>query len=134
MLGAILSRMQAVLGHGTPGRSEVPARLGCHKRRLPGNFADFLGPGMTAPHRPTLGGSNGGRGDDASRWREAAQLRRNHHGWTVIWLAAAGEFHAYKRLPGKRRDTLVIAAIASELSAQIDQAEHAAHTTETKDE
>ena len=83
---------------------------------------------MTAPHRPAPGGSNGGRGDDASRWREAAQLRRNHRGWTVIWLAAAGEFHAYKRLPGKRHDTLVIAATASELSAQIDQTEQAAYT------
>jgi hypothetical protein len=61
--------------------------------------------------------------DDADRWREAARLRRDHHGWAVIWLAPAGEFRAYRRPPGARRDTALAAATASGLAAQISQAE-----------
>ena len=60
---------------------------------------------------------------DGERWREAAQLRHDHAGWVVVWLAAAGEFRAYKRLPGARRDTALAAATASGLAAQIERAE-----------
>ena len=62
---------------------------------------------------------------DGERWREAAQLRHDHAGWVVVWLAATGEFHAYKRLRGAPRDTALSAATASDLAAQIERAESA---------
>jgi hypothetical protein len=71
----------------------------------------------------TAGGKERAVSIDAERWREAAQLRHDHAGWAVIWLAAAGEFRAYRRLPGARRDTALAAATASGLAAQIGQAE-----------
>lgn len=92
---------------------------------------------MNAAHSPAPGGPFDA-GDDASRWREAAQLRRDYRGWTIVWLAPTGEFHAYKRLPGTRRDTALVAVTASELSDQIGWAEQAARTPastkETSDE
>ena len=63
---------------------------------------------------------------DGERWREAAQLRHDHVGWAVIWLAEAGEFRAYRRLPGARRDTALSAPTAGDLAAQIEQAEQSA--------
>jgi hypothetical protein len=63
---------------------------------------------------------------DGERWREAAQLRHDHVGWAVIWLAEAGEFRAYRRLPGARRDSALSAPVAGDLAAQIKQAEQAA--------
>lgn len=62
---------------------------------------------------------------DGERWREAAQLRHDHVGWAVIWLAEAGEFRAYGRLPGARRDTALSAATAIGMAAQITQTEQA---------
>jgi hypothetical protein len=64
--------------------------------------------------------------DDAGRWREAAQLRREHSRWIVIWLAPIRRLRAYARLPGTRRDTALTAATPGELAAQITQAEQAA--------
>ena len=77
---------------------------------------------MTAPGRPAPGDQLAADGD-ADRWREAAWLRRDHPGWIVVWVAAVGAFHAYKRLPGARRDTALAAATADDLAAQIDHAE-----------
>jgi hypothetical protein len=68
---------------------------------------------------------------DGERWREAAQLRHDHVGWAVIWLAEAGEFRAYRRLPGARRDTALSAPVAGDLAAQIKQAEQAARPAAT---
>jgi hypothetical protein len=68
---------------------------------------------------------------DGERWREAAQLRHDHIGWAVIWLAEPGEFRAYRRLPGARRDTALSAPTADDLAAQIDQAEQSARPTAT---
>jgi hypothetical protein len=64
--------------------------------------------------------------EDAERWQEAKQLRREHPGWIVIWLASEAEFRAYRRLPGSRRDTALRAATASEMKTQITQAEQSA--------
>jgi hypothetical protein len=64
--------------------------------------------------------------DDAERWREAARLRREHPGWTIVWLAPAGEFHAYRRLAGTRRDTALADPTAAGLADQISRAEQAA--------
>jgi hypothetical protein len=69
---------------------------------------------------------------NGERWREAAQLRHDHAGWAVIWLAEAGEFRAYGRLPGARRDTALSAATAGELAALIAQAEQSARTAATR--
>jgi hypothetical protein len=91
---------------GQPGYEGVPAGEG------------LTGAGMA-------GGTGCAVSIDGERWREAAQLRHDHAGWVVIWLAAAGEFRAYKRLRGARRDTALSAATASGLAAQIERAESA---------
>jgi hypothetical protein len=64
--------------------------------------------------------------DNADRWQEAARLRREHPGWTVAWLAPEGEFRAYPRLPGTRRDAALTAPTTAGLAAQITRAEQAA--------
>lgn len=61
--------------------------------------------------------------DDTDRWREAARLRGEHPGWVIIWLTPAGEFRAYRRLPGTRNDTTVASPTASGLGAAMNQAE-----------
>jgi hypothetical protein len=64
--------------------------------------------------------------DDAERWREAARLRSEHPWWVIVWVAGPGEFRAYARLPGARRDTALAAPAAADLAAQIGRAEQAA--------
>jgi hypothetical protein len=73
---------------------------------------------MTAP-RPAPGGTD----SDDQRWREAAQLRAEHRGWIIIWLASGNCFKAYRRLPGARRDTALSAATRGQIAALIAQAE-----------
>jgi hypothetical protein len=65
------------------------------------------------------------RGDDAARWRDAARLRAEHSGWVIVWLARTGQFRAYKRLPGARRDTSLTAATTDALATKITAAEQA---------
>ena len=65
-------------------------------------------------------------GDDAARWRDAARLRAEHSGWVIVWLARTGQFRAYKRLPGARRDTSLTAVTAEALATRITAAEQAA--------
>ncbi len=74
--------------------------------------------------------TNGQRNNevDQRHWGEAAELRGEHQGWIVIWLAAYSQFRAYRRLPGTRRDTVLSATTSSDLAAQISQAEQAART------
>jgi hypothetical protein len=62
---------------------------------------------------------------DSGCWREAARLRREFRGWVIIWLSPAGEYRAYRRLPGARRDTALSATTPDELAAQITRAEQA---------
>lgn len=70
-----------------------------------------------------------GNEEDLERWEEAAQMRREHRGWIIIWLAPSREFRAYRRLPGTRQDTALHAVTASDLAAQILSAEHSARTS-----
>jgi hypothetical protein len=63
--------------------------------------------------------------EEAGRWREAARLRRDHAGWVIIWHAPAGQFRAYGRLPGARRDTALTAPTPARLADLIGQAEQA---------
>lgn len=72
---------------------------------------------------PDVGAATVAGGRDAARWREAAQLRSARPHWVIIWLAPAGEFRAYRRLPGTRRDTTVSAATAEDLAEAIQHAE-----------
>jgi hypothetical protein len=65
-------------------------------------------------------------GEDAARWRDAARLRAEHPGWVIVWLARTGQFRAYKRLPGARRDTSLTGATADALATRITAAEQAA--------
>jgi hypothetical protein len=64
-------------------------------------------------------------GEDAVRWRDAARLRAEHSGWVIVWLARTGQFRAYKRLGGARRDTSLTAATAEALATRITAAEQA---------
>jgi hypothetical protein len=74
---------------------------------------------------PASGDHPAARDDEAGRWREAARLRRDHAGWVVIWLAPIGQFRAYGRLPGARRDTALTAPTPARLADLIGQAEQA---------
>jgi len=86
---------------------------------------------MRPAHRPgpavARGGvAGGGDGGDGARWREAAQLRAEHRGWIIVWLAPENCFRAYRRLPGARRDTALSAATADQMAVLIGQAEQGA--------
>jgi hypothetical protein len=65
---------------------------------------------------------------DAQRWQQAAQLRAEHKGWIVVWLAPENCFRAYRRMPGARRDTALSATTSGQMADQIRQAEQAART------
>jgi hypothetical protein len=67
--------------------------------------------------------------DETDHWREAAQLRRDHPRWIVIWLAPIRQFRAYARLHGARRDTAITASTPAALVRQIGEAEQAQQTT-----
>ncbi len=58
---------------------------------------------------------------EAERWREAARLRNEHPDWVIIWLAATGEFRAY-RLSEVRRANALTADTAAGLAEQIGRA------------
>jgi hypothetical protein len=61
--------------------------------------------------------------EDDACWQEAALLRREHPKWIVIWLGSVGQYRAYRRLPGARRDTTLSASTPEELVAQMAEAE-----------
>jgi hypothetical protein len=83
---------------------------------------------MTAP-RPAPGRrALSSTAIDAQRWQQAAQLRADHKGWIVVWLAPENCFKAYRRLPGARRDTALSAATSAEMADLIGQAEQATRT------
>jgi hypothetical protein len=61
-----------------------------------------------------------GDGDDAERWREVEQLREQHPGWVIIWLARTDQYRAY-RVSDTRRVGALTAITATGLAAQISQ-------------
>jgi hypothetical protein len=77
---------------------------------------------MTIPGR-SPGEPGSSPGEDAACWQQAAQLRQQFHGWIVIWLSRDRQFHAYRRMPGARRDTALTAGTADDMAAKITQAE-----------
>jgi hypothetical protein len=60
-------------------------------------------------------------GDDSERWREVERLRHEHPDWVIIWLAASGQFRAYRLSEARRADGLT-AATAAGLAEQIGRA------------
>jgi hypothetical protein len=60
--------------------------------------------------------------EDAGRWQQAAQLRVEHPGWIVLWLAYLGQYRAYPLVQDRHR-TIVTAAAPGDLAALIRQAE-----------
>jgi hypothetical protein len=78
---------------------------------------------VSCPEKPLSGSAPSAT--DSDHWWEAARLRGEFRGWIVIWLAPEGEFRAYRRLPGARRDTALAAATTDGMSAAIRQAEQA---------
>jgi neutral trehalase len=65
-----------------------------------------------------------GLAEDLAHWREAWRLRRAHARWVVLWVAAAGQYQAY-RLSRKHREVVLVAATPGDLNAKIEQAEQA---------
>ena len=65
--------------------------------------------------------------DDAIRWEAAAQVRREHPRWVVIWAARKGEFQArplFRVPPG----TVATGATPEALTAQMDEIQQAARS------
>jgi hypothetical protein len=78
---------------------------------------------MTLPGQSPPGGPGPSPPDDAARWGQAARLRQQFRGWIVIWLTHDRQFHAYRRMPGARRDTALAGGTADDMAAKITQAE-----------
>jgi hypothetical protein len=57
--------------------------------------------------------------DDAARSADAAQIRREHPRWVVIWVARKGEFQA-RPLFRAPRGTVAVGVTPDELTAQMD--------------
>jgi predicted ATPase len=81
---------------------------------------------VTIPGQSPFGEPGPSPADDAVRWQEAGRLRAQFPGWIVIWLSHDQQFHAYRRMPGARRDTALTAATADDMAAKITQAEQPA--------
>lgn len=63
--------------------------------------------------------------DEAARWAVAAQIRRDHPGWVVIWVAHKGEYRArplFRAPPG----TVASATTPGELVTRMDEIQQAA--------
>jgi hypothetical protein len=67
------------------------------------------------------GGPVAAFGDDPDRWREVERLRNEHPDWVIIWLAATGEFRAYRLSEARPADGLT-AITAAGLTEQISRA------------
>ena len=83
---------------------------------MPGSPASPLG--GHGEHRVSQQQAAGG---EAERWREVERLRNEHPNWVIIWLAAAGQFRAYRLSEARRADGLT-AATAAGLAEQIRRA------------
>ncbi len=66
------------------------------------------------------GGPVAAFGDDPDRWLEVERLRNEHPEWVIIWLAATGQFRAYRLSEARRSDGLT-AATAAGLTEQISR-------------
>ncbi len=62
--------------------------------------------------------------EDEDRWREVERLRNEHPDYVIIWLAATGQFRAYRISEARRADGLT-AVTAADLAEQISRAPRA---------
>ena len=62
-------------------------------------------------------------GEDAARWQAARQLRGQHPGWVIIWLASISRYRA-RPLFRTQRETVLTAQTPEELAVQMDHTEH----------
>jgi hypothetical protein len=69
----------------------------------------------------STGKPEGAFGDDPDRWREVERLRNEHPDWVIIWLAASGQFRAYRLSEARRADGLT-AITSAGLAEQISRA------------
>jgi muconolactone delta-isomerase len=69
--------------------------------------------------------------DDTARWQAAEQLRSQHPGWVIIWLARIGQYRAYPlfRAP---RGTMLTAPTPDQMAAQMVHAEQAARRSRAR--
>jgi hypothetical protein len=65
--------------------------------------------------------------DDTACWQVARQLREQHPGWVIIWVARIGRYRA--RPLFRTRETVLTAEAPEELAAQMSRAEQAARPT-----
>jgi hypothetical protein len=65
-------------------------------------------------------------GDDAARWQAAKQLRAEHPGWLVIWVARTQRYHAYLLASSRAEASGLTDTEPAELAAQMQQVERAA--------
>jgi hypothetical protein len=87
-----------------------------------GSTAPGHAPARTGHHAESLAGACG---DDPARWAAAAQIRRKHAGWVVIWVARKGQYQArplFRAPPG----TVAIGATPEELTARMHAIRQAA--------
>jgi hypothetical protein len=63
--------------------------------------------------------------DDKACWAAAAQVRRDHPRWVVIWAARKGEFQG-RPLFRARQGTVATGTTPDELTAQMDAIRQAA--------
>ena len=75
---------------------------------------------------PGAVGAVGAADDDQTRRRAAAQIRRQHPGFVVIWAADLGRYRAWPLIRAPR-GTVLTARTPDELTAQIQQLERAVH-------
>jgi hypothetical protein len=74
-------------------------------------------------------GATGPSTTDAARQEAAAQIRRDHPDWVVIWSALSGEFPARPLFPAPR-DTVATGTTPGQLTARMNAIRRAAPRTQ----
>jgi len=93
----------------------------------PGSTEHGRSPGGTSQDSQPRPGSPAGAADDQAGRREAAaQIRRDHPRWVVIWAARKGEYQARPLFRATPR--MIAAATPEELITQMRQVRQPART------
>jgi hypothetical protein len=74
---------------------------------------------------PVTAGSGDPVDDSESRRRAAAEIRRQHPGFVVIWAAGLGKFRAWPLIRAPR-GTVLTAETPGDMAAQMERIEQAA--------
>jgi hypothetical protein len=78
-------------------------------------------------HGPLAADSCGAGDDDESQRRAAAEMRRQHPGFVVIWVASLGRFRAWPLIRAPR-GTVLTAQAPGELTIQMERLEQVARS------